>query len=312
MLKETQGQQLLANHQILYDLLVKIPRSRPIKYREEKMGEKWIAKPRFSPRIYQWDPTLLSKIKDHLQQIWDYFSTYSFWFDGSLYPLIAWDDRRCSKKSIIFLLERDVWETDEVFGDYLIEEKEGCMSLSYYRFDQKYKTHHTPLMDENERNEWVCMDAQNQIINQFVYLWERLAIEIQSCVNETFSKGVRILLNSDELKLRFAQIADFYPKYPEVALLSLGWIAEQCLLLLLDLPEKGIYDDLIRLAEVKEIISPKIGKFFRLVRGQYNKLKHKAYYRVDPQVLKAIIEQFRELVNDHGGLSKKSTTNGRI
>lgn len=54
--------------------------------------------------------------------------------------LISYSKRSESKNSIIFLLERDIWETDEVYGDYLIEKIENYTKISYFRFDKKIKS----------------------------------------------------------------------------------------------------------------------------------------------------------------------------
>jgi len=98
-----------------------------------------VGKPRFNDPKYQWSTSLLVDVRDHLQNIWNFFDRYSYWFDDTLIPLLNTDERRMSKKSIIFLLEDDMWCTDEVYGKYLIEENQDCITISYSRREKIMK-----------------------------------------------------------------------------------------------------------------------------------------------------------------------------
>ncbi len=114
---KSEGQILLDFHKLLYEQLIEIPENREMTYVEEiKKGIK-VGKPRFKNPKYQWSKNLLVDLRDHLQNIWNFFDKYSYWFDDTLLPLLNTNERRVSKKSIIFLLEEDVWSTDEVYGE---------------------------------------------------------------------------------------------------------------------------------------------------------------------------------------------------
>lgn len=157
--------QILREHENLKNILTEIPRTRFLTYREDIEEGRIIGKPRFDPPIYIWEPELLGLLKNHLQRIWDFFARYSYWFDDGLKEMLLQDRRRLSKKSILFLLEKDVWETDEVYGAYLIEDFDDKTEFSYYRFYYSFKTFIFPKMDNLSREKWICNDVINQIIS---------------------------------------------------------------------------------------------------------------------------------------------------
>lgn len=43
------------------------------------------------------------------------------------------------------------WESDEVYGDYLIEDNEETTKISYFRFYHKFKTFSLPKKSYSER-----------------------------------------------------------------------------------------------------------------------------------------------------------------
>jgi len=87
-----------------------------------------------------------------------------------------------NKKSIVFLLEKDVYPTDEVYGDYLVEKHNDHYELYYHRWDEKKKK----LPDQNltiDLEYFINNDAINQIQNRFDQLWEILKNEVERCKN---------------------------------------------------------------------------------------------------------------------------------
>lgn len=134
---KSEGQALLENHKKLYEQLIEIPEKREMIYIEEIEESVKVGKPRFKKPLYQWSKSLLVEVRDHLQDIRNFFDNYSYWFDDTLIPLLDTNERRVSKKSIIFLLEEDVWCTDEVYGKYLIEESQDGIIISYSRRKRK-------------------------------------------------------------------------------------------------------------------------------------------------------------------------------
>ncbi len=185
---KSDGKRLLDNHKNLYNQLIEIPDKRNMMYLEEMEEGVKVGKPRFNDPKYQWTTSLLVRVRDHLQNIRNFFDKYSYWFDDTLIPLLNTDERRISKKSIIFLLEEDVWCTDEVYGKYLIEENQDGATISYSRRDRKIKKININTKDDSEIKNWICKDAANQIKNQFKFLWGKLEIEIQVSIDEFFHR----------------------------------------------------------------------------------------------------------------------------
>ena len=118
---KAEGQNFLKIHEELYSELLKIPSERELSFKLVEKDGLTVGQPRFMPRYYEWPTELKIKLRDHLQEVWNFFDKYSHWVDDSIMSILSYSKRSTSKKSIMFLLERDVWETDEVYGDYLIE-----------------------------------------------------------------------------------------------------------------------------------------------------------------------------------------------
>lgn len=104
-----EAQELIEKHTLLYERLIKIPEIRKLIYRVDIENGNSIGKPRFNPNEYQWPKELYRDLRDHLQELRNFFDSHSYWFDNSLRFLLDTNKRRASKKSIIFLLEKDVW-----------------------------------------------------------------------------------------------------------------------------------------------------------------------------------------------------------
>jgi len=113
---KSEGGKLLSIHSKLYSTLIKIPDKREIEFREEFEDGKWFGKPRFKKPKYQWDQLLFKELRNHLQDVWNFFDKYNYWLDETILPLIDSKSRRVSPKSIIFLLENDIWNTTDVYG----------------------------------------------------------------------------------------------------------------------------------------------------------------------------------------------------
>jgi len=111
---KSEGEKLLLKHSELYEKLISIPNEREIEFREEFDNGKWFGKPRYIKPKFQWDERLFTELQNHLQEIWNFFEKYNHWLDETILPLIETDSRRSSNKSIIFLLENDIWNTSEV------------------------------------------------------------------------------------------------------------------------------------------------------------------------------------------------------
>ncbi|MFW9873472.1 MAG: hypothetical protein ACFFG0_10235 [Candidatus Thorarchaeota archaeon] len=292
---KSEGEALLEIHKKLRKELIEIPKNREMTFVEEiKEGGK-IGKPRFKNPKYQLPKDLMINLRDHLQNIWNFFNKYSYWFDDTLMPLLHSDERRVSKKSIIFLLEEDVWSTDEVYGDYLIEEIKDSISISYSRRDRKLQQVILESKEESEIKEWICRDAIGQIQNQFEFLWTKLETEIQALIDEIFHKPPKFTLEPDYLKEQLDKTIEISEQWAEAGLLNLGRILEHWLLNKLGMKRAPFYSDLIRDAEIARLIDKNEEKLLRNIRSNYNNLKHKTYYKIDIEDIKLMVKNFSKL-----------------
>lgn len=294
---KSEGKTLLDSHKKLYEQLIEIPEKREMIFIEEiEVGIK-VGKPRFKNPKYQWPTSLLVDVRDHLQNIRNFFDKYSYWFDDTLIPLLNTDERRISKKSIIFLLEEDVWYTDEVYGKYLIEENQGEITISYSRRERKVKQIILKSKDDFGIKDWICKDAVIQIKNQFKFLWGKLGTEIQVCIGEIFHKQQKLTLKPDYLKSQLEKTITISEQWPEAGLLNLGRIIELWLLTSLGKKSASRYVDIIREAEIAGILDKHGAKLLRNIRTNYNNLKHKTYYKIETETIKTLVESFSNLIN---------------
>jgi len=292
---KSEGKALLETHKELYEQLIKIPENRELTYVEEIKEDIKIGKPRFKNPKYQWSKNLLSDLRDHLQNIWNFFEKYSYWFDNTMIPLLDTNERRLSKKSIIFLLEEDVWSTDEVYGKYLIEDSKDDISISYSRRERKIKQITLKSKEKSEIKKWICKDAIRQIQNQFEFLWHKLEIEIQVCIEEIFHKPQKFALIPNYLQVQLDRTIEISEQWAEAGLLNLGRIVEHWLLNKLGMKSAPLFFDLIREAEISGLINKNEKKLLRNIRTNYNDLKHKIYYKIDLEDVKLMIKNFSNL-----------------
>ena len=288
---------LLSKHKIIGDQLVEIPTRRVMTYREELQDKQLIGKPRFDPKNLEWDSKLLVKVRDHLQKIWNLFAEYSYWFDDRLKEILLHELRRLSKKSILFLLERDVWETDEVYGDYLIEDNEETTKISYFRFYHKFKTFSLPKKSYSERETWIKKNVVNQIQTQFLLLWMELETEIQTCQDEKFKRPIPIQLTDEDLIRQYECCHEMLGISREAALLMLGRLEEVWLLKTMGRTRirQGHY--LLSLAELKGVINKSNRRLFQQIRTNYNRLKHDTTYDINQCDVESLIRQFHLYLN---------------
>jgi hypothetical protein len=214
-----------------------------------------------------------------------------------LIPLLDTNERRVSKKSIIFLLEEDVWCTDEVYGKYLIEESQDGITISYSRRKRKMKQITLKSEDDSDIKDWICEDAISQIKNQFEFLWVKLETEIQVCIDEIFHKQPKLTLKPNYLIYQLQKTIAISEQWAEAGLLNLGRIIELWLLTSLGKRSAFRYVDLIREAEIAGILDKHGVKLLRKIRTNYNYLKHKIYYRSETRDIKTMVEGFSNLFN---------------
>ncbi len=294
---QSEGNRLLQEHSFLFLELKEIPSTRNVVCRTERSNGNIIAKPRFLPEKYQWVADLFSRLRDHLQSLWNFFDSYSYWFDDITRAIIHIEERRLSKKSIIFLLERDIWSTDEVHGDYLIEKIGKNVVISYYRRHQRIRQFKLSPMTDTEIQTWICEDARKQIVDQFSILWEFLENEIETCIREEFSRLPTTLITTDHILKQYDHITEFLPNYPEAALMSLGRIAELWLLQMLEKEKRSFKEDLIRMAHGEGLINKNQVKLLQSIRREYNLLKHTLIYSINENRLRNLLKKMSILLN---------------
>lgn len=286
------GKQLLAKHDSLFPLLHQIPKQRKINYREDMENNNLIGKPRFDERRYLWPKDTLVVFHDHLQNLWDYFTTYSHWFGPQTKCTLDRKHRNLSQQSVKFLLERELWATNEVYGAYLIEKTDQTTTISYYRFDNKVKSFSFPKMTYPEREDWIVKDGINQIQNQFSYLWDYIRTEIEVCMDEQHHKYPASIISSSYLIEQLQIAEDCFPSSPEAALLVLGRISEMWLLDALQI-DSTWNNHLISLAKVKGLLTKSDALFFSTLRHHYNQLKHSRSYNVQNCPVLEYINKFQ-------------------
>lgn len=289
---QERGNKILQNHEELFKKLIQIPLKREIGYREDNEDGHIISKPRFKQREYEWPPELLKELHNHLQDIFIFFEKYYFWYDDTLIPLINKRFRRTSKKSIIFLLEKDLYATDEIYGDYLIEQGEDKTRVFYYRRGKKIRQFEINSIDSKFISEWVCNNAIEQIQEQLKFLWNGLKTEIKVCMEEKYHRKPEIKLSLEYLKDQTQKVINILDDWPEAALLSIGRIIEIWLKHELEYRTLEKYDDIIRLAEVDGIITKHNRKLLIKIRKNYNNLKHNLYYKLDKVFVSTLITDF--------------------
>lgn len=301
-LQET-GNLLLKKHADLFDRLTQIPQKRPINYREDIENGKVIGKPRFINRKYQWPSDLLAIFHDHLQDLFDFFLQYSHWFDHTSRQLIDRQKRNLSQQSVKFLLEREVWATNEVYGAYLIEEiqedpEKGIQQghqISYYRFNSQVRTFNFPSLTYEQRKDWIITDAISQIQNQFSFLWQHLTTEIEVCMQEEHHKYPPIKIEDEFLTDQISLAKTLVNTSSETSLLILGHISEIWLLKALKLEAKGSHY-LVSEAQKFSHLRSSDAVFFRSLRGHYNQLKHSQTYNIANCPLQNYITKFEQFL----------------
>lgn len=288
---------LLERHENLGEQLVKIPSLRIITYREDMEEGELIGKPRFDPPLYEWNPPLFASLRDHLQDIWNFFDRYSFWFDDDLKEILLINTRRLSKKSIIFLLERDIWETDEIYGGYLIDIKQRETKISYYPFYHKFKTFTFRDVDRTFRENWICKDAINQIQDQFRSLWKKLEIEIHTCQEESYHRPIPIQLTDEDLDTKYKICEQLLSLSKEATLLMLGRLEEMWLLKAIGRTRVNKEEKLFSLAETEGVMDQSNKKLFLQIRSNYNQLKHITTYNIDNCNVKKLVSEFGQYLH---------------
>ena len=165
----------------LRESLRDIPSHRDITCSREEIHKNpptWIYRPRFKPKF----KLIPQKLKLEFIQLVDninlHLKKYSPDNLANLVDILSVSGN--NKKSVTFLLENNVYNTDEVYGDYIAEELQDHYEIYYYRWEEK--KNQLPNQDHSvDLEKFVKNDAIIQIQNQFDQMWKILETEVERC-----------------------------------------------------------------------------------------------------------------------------------
>ncbi len=291
---------LIKKHKTLGKELKKIPlNKRKLYVRITEKDGNIIAKPRFDPPEYEWnnDSKLKIKVRKHLAEIYILFNLTDFEYDKEVLYLVDPNNIN-TKHSIIFLLEKDVWRTDEVYGDYIIErnKEKNWINICYFRRNEKRKCLE-PLnisVSDDEIKRIIAEDAKNQIIKEFEIRWNKIYHELEYCLI-SISQNHSFSIKDENIKSSFDKISNIINCAPEYALMALGMISERCVLKLAGFNSfndagrnfKRMLDKLRKDGKITDNQSIRLMQ----LREQYNKVKHE-FFSVSP---KTVITFYNEM-----------------
>ncbi len=181
---------------IIKNKLLEIPKQRSITctYKEIKSNPPtWIYRPRFNPK----NKSIPQKLKLEFIQLIDDINLYLKKFSPDEFINITdiIDLSSENKYSILFLLEKDVYNTDMVYGDYLVEQLQDQYEINYYRWHEKKRNLPNQALSI-DLTKFVINDAILQIQTQFDHLWSVLENEIKRC--ENFYHSLKSKENGDK------------------------------------------------------------------------------------------------------------------
>lgn len=292
------GEALLKEHNELFFELITIPEQRAMAYTINDENGHQVAKPRFKPSVYNWPLDLFTRLQSHMQTIWGFIETYSYWFDNSLKALIQYEGHKITKKSIVYLLQQNTSDIDEIYGDYDVERKLSKYFISYFRNNEKIKTFEPNVNTSAEIERWICLDTRKQIIDQFSFLWNNIQAEIESCMKEYHTTLPAELLTKEYITKKNNLIGDVIEEYPEFALFHLGKLAELYLVQILELEKhpKGI--NLVWEAQNKGLLTTARTKLLEDIRKEYNLLNHRLDYVTNKNLVIQYWKNFTNMLNN--------------
>lgn len=279
-------------------ILRKIPLERKIVCRVELYQDeetKFIYKPRFVPKERSIDKSINLEFSKLLLDINNYLKEYSpdkfknleEIFSGDLY----------NKKSIIFLLEKDVWATDEVYGDYFVEKYENHYEISYFRWKRKVSKLENHDISIDIKN-FITSDAISQVQAQFDTLWEKIVIEVEKSLKNyeslksrygEFKKNISLDLMLDEGK-KALHINQFLSIY------YLGYVLEHSIKVKLNkMRDFNGLGKLIFLCKKNKLITKSEAKVCDKIKDTYNNTKHKFQFMTDIEKLKHLYDKFEPI-----------------
>lgn len=276
-----QKKDLVILHDKLREELVKIPSNRNMIYTQVSRDNLIIGKPRFDPPSIDLEQNLEEKLLEFIEKCRDYFVLMDYKVRDDLEDFLNLKEFHNSKYSPIFLIEQDVWKTDGVYGDYLIEEKDIGSEVNYTRRGQKRGNVNLEL-DSFEKS--IIADARKQIVTQFERIWKSLAKEIEKA--DVLFERSQIKISNRFLQEQFESSEKLLAINPIAACLIMGRCLELFCRMKLNIKTRVGLAKMIVDANTLNIISNSEYVIFDEIRDMYNSLKHELTYEIDPEELK--------------------------
>lgn len=279
-------------------ILRKIPLERNIVCRVESYQEedtKFIYKPRFVPKERSIDKSINLEFNKLLLDITNYLKEYSLDKFKNLKEIFSGD--LYNKKSIVFLLEKDVWATDEVYGDYLVEKYEDHYKINYYRWNRKVCKLENQKISIDIKN-FITSDAISQVQAQFDTLWEKFEIEVEKSLKNYESLksrygGFKTNISLDQM-LDEGKKALYINQF--LSIYYLGYVLEHSTRLKLNkMKEFNGLGMLIYLCKRNKLITKSEAKVCNKIKDTYNNAKHKFQFMVDVEKLKRLYDKFEPI-----------------
>jgi hypothetical protein len=283
---------LRAELEDLGEILSEIPDSRKMSYVEEVNNGITLGKPRFDPPKFQLYAELDTRITSFLNNLKKYFLSRNYSIRDDLEVLFDTEQLHSNKFSPIFLLENDVWNTDAVYGLYLIEIDDNETGIYYFRRNQKrLKLEY----DGSNIEEFIIQDARNQIKREFNFLWDQLNKEIQ--LADEYYELSRVVLTGKDLDKLLESSKFLTDVNPIAACLMLGRAVEIfCRIILKNNSRMKLAQMLRKLKDIN-MISANEYVIMEKIRSTYNRTKHVLNYEIDPSKIDQLWSKFYDIVS---------------
>jgi hypothetical protein len=287
----TQITELLSEHDELGRILAEIPDIRKMSYVEEVKDDQKFGKPRFNPPSYLINPDLELRVTSYIDALKLFFNSRNYLIRDDFDILFDAKQLHKNKYSPLFLLENDVWNTDAVYGLYLIENMNNNIEIYYYRRNQKrLKLEY----DGSEIHEFIIQDARNQIKREFCFLWDQLNKEIQ--IADELHRLTSVKLTGMDLN-KLLKTSKFLVETNTIAAcLMLGRGIEMLCRIVIRKNNRHKLAQMLKILKNNKIVSDEDYDNLDRIRIVYNNTKHTLNYEVDPDEINHLWSEFSCIV----------------
>lgn len=292
--------------------LAKLPLNRTIECHPPLQGirdKEFVVKPRFNPRNMPLNTEVKKnyiKMKENIISHFEKFVSHRNF--AVLWEILCTEPNTPTyNKSIIRLLEGDVWGNPNVYGDYLVKKAEN--ENQYCIFN----TRHGQIQRNVTLNEvFDTSEGLEQFIKQDAL--KQIQIELRRMITVLQQEILACQIEFEELKMRYAS---YKPKSTlwetfwdgrkqlqsnlYIATFVLGFIAEKWLRsYVLQINNTFSYlPEMIYQALIKKLISPEVGQILSDVQVRYTSLKHNPSFQPDFQKALRLYNGFQQKIMNH-------------